>query len=411
MDKCRKQWLSVVFSLFIIACPATASALSPEEILVIFNGNDIDSNTLSQFYQQQRSIPEKNMCYVMCPASEVITRDVYEKQIKEKVEKHLEENGLRSTIKCFVTIYGVPLKIIESRIPELSVKNEQISREIASKKQFLNTEQQIAELSEQFKRNAQELEELKAKPTYAAVDSELTLLFQDYHLANVVQNPYAYTLNKTFVPFAMNSKMYMVTRLDAQSPYLVREMIAKSIQAETTGLTGKAYFDMRGSNAGDKGYYEMDQLIKQAAELTQQAGFETVIESTAQLFEPKACPDTAIYWGWYSLQNYVDSFTFVPGAIAVHISSTAAYSLKQDNYWCRHLINNGVSATLGPVFEPMLTAYPDPVKFLEVLFSGHTIAEAFYYAAPYLSWQMTLIADPLYTPFKKPLLPKPDKQP
>ncbi|MGC3956606.1 MAG: tetratricopeptide repeat protein [Verrucomicrobiota bacterium] len=55
--------------------------------------------------------------------------------------------------------------------------------------------------------------------------------------------------------------------------------------------------------------------------------------------------------------------------------------------------------------EPYLTGTPDVAAFTgRWLFLGFTFAEAAYAAQPVLSWQTTVVGDPLYAPFKVPVL-------
>jgi uncharacterized protein (TIGR03790 family) len=63
------------------------------------------------------------------------------------------------------------------------------------------------------------------------------------------------------------------------------------------------------------------------------------------------------------------------------------------------MLTHGVTATLGPVAEPYLSAFPNPKEFLLELLDGKTLVEAFFRTQPFCSWQMLLIGDPLYTPF------------
>jgi len=44
---------------------------------------------------------------------------------------------------------------------------------------------------------------------------------------------------------------------------------------------------------------------------------------------------------------------------------------------------------------------PLPLDFFKELFEGRCLAEAFYRTNPFNSWQLVLIGDPLYTPFRK----------
>ncbi len=64
------------------------------------------------------------------------------------------------------------------------------------------------------------------------------------------------------------------------------------------------------------------------------------------------------------------------------------------------MLRDGITATLGPVTEPYLHAFPEPRAFFAALYDGHCLVEAYYLTQPLDSWQMVLIGDPLYTPFK-----------
>ena len=56
----------------------------------------------------------------------------------------------------------------------------------------------------------------------------------------------------------------------------------------------------------------------------------------------------------------------------------------------------------GPVSEPYLEAFPVPEVFFGLLVEGRlTLAECYALSVPYLSWQMVLIGDPLYRPFRR----------
>ena len=65
------------------------------------------------------------------------------------------------------------------------------------------------------------------------------------------------------------------------------------------------------------------------------------------------------------------------------------------------MLNRGVTATVGAVAEPYLPAFPLPLDFFRELFDGRCLAEAYYRTNPFNSWQMVLIGDPLYRPFRK----------
>lgn len=125
-------------------------------------------------------------------------------------------------------------------------------------------------------------------------------------------------------------------------------------------------------------------------------------ERTRKLFAPDSCPQTAIYCGWYSVRKYVDAFEFVDGAVGYHIASFEAVNLRDPStgQWCASLLADGITATLGPVAEPYLHAFPKPREFFGQLYEGKCLVEAYYHTKPFNSWQLLLVGDPLYRPFK-----------
>jgi hypothetical protein len=65
------------------------------------------------------------------------------------------------------------------------------------------------------------------------------------------------------------------------------------------------------------------------------------------------------------------------------------------------MLEKGVAATIGPVGEPYVEAFPVPELFFGLLLEGKaTLAECFALSSPFLSWRMVLIGDPLYRPFR-----------
>ncbi|MFC1820066.1 TIGR03790 family protein, partial [Thermodesulfobacteriota bacterium] len=68
--------------------------------------------------------------------------------------------------------------------------------------------------------------------------------------------------------------------------------------------------------------------------------------------------------------------------------------------WCKMMLEKGVAATIGPVNEPYVQAFPIPELFFRFLLDGYwTLAECYALSQPFWSWQMVLIGDPLYRPF------------
>ncbi len=110
----------------------------------------------------------------------------------------------------------------------------------------------------------------------------------------------------------------------------------------------------------------------------------------------------AIYIGWYD-ETVSGPFTqpgveFFPGAFAYHLHSFSAASLRSTNRnWVGPLLARGAAVSIGAVDEPYLGGTPDIATFIgRFLHENFTFGEAAYAAQGVLSWQNTVVGDPLY---------------
>lgn len=252
---------------------------------------------------------------------------------------------------------------------------------------------------------------LETRETNAAVDSELaclywpaTMLRYRWHenpLNHRIQYPVA---GGTSRPASAMPKTLMVARLDAPTEQIVHDIIETSIKVETVGLQGVVALDARGKPPTDA-YGKFDELIRDLAnELRGMSRAEVKLDDTDNVFPPNSVQNVALYCGWYSLRNFVPGMTFNPGAVGYHVASAEMISLHHptERGWAANLLKSGVVATLGPVAEPYLHAFPLPTEFFPLLMTGKLkLAEVYWLTNPLVSWMNTLVGDPLYTPYAK----------
>ncbi|MDP6634537.1 MAG: TIGR03790 family protein [Phycisphaerae bacterium] len=248
--------------------------------------------------------------------------------------------------------------------------------------------------------------------TTASVDSELAMLWRgDYDIQGSLDNPLYWKSRPVAVRSRVKPKgpVLMAARIDAPSAALARRVINDSIAVEKTGLKGVFYIDsglpLRFATAANNGGYRAYDYRLRVLNtfVSKHTNMKAVLDTSGKLFAPGKCPDAALYAGWYSLKKYVPAFTWKRGAVGWHTASFEAANLRNPKspQWCPQMLNNGVAGTVGAVDEPLLTAFPAPEEFYPLLLTGkYTIAECYWRTTPRVSWQMTLIADPLYNPFK-----------
>jgi len=406
--KMKRQTILVLLLIF----SANTYALEPNQILVIANNDVPASVRLAEYYCLKREVPMGNMLALSLGTrlKDSISRSDYNKYLAGSIREKLCSKEFVGKIKCLLTTYGVPLKVggrgpLKDKEADLK-KLQQLLKQSKSRLDWLeqNATTSSASQKDKVKRKVRLLEgminHIKGKETNASVDSELSLvLYDDYELYRWRPNKLRYNS-----PYP-DIRSLMVSRLDGPSFDIARNLIDKALIAEKKGLKGIAYIDSRGiKNDGvvnSLGYF--DQSMRELAEfIDQNTSMLVRHESTSKLFEPNSCPLTAVYCGWYRLAKYVDAFTFVNGAIGYHIASYEAKNLRDPNstQWCPAMLKDGVTATLGPVNEPYLHSFPEPKKLFTELFTGQCLVEAYYHSKPFNSWQLVLIGDPLYRPFK-----------
>ncbi|HMJ92037.1 MAG TPA: TIGR03790 family protein [Candidatus Acidoferrum sp.] len=374
----------------------TCAAVEPgESVVVVYNTRVPESKGVAEHYANIRHVPSNQVFGLDLPITEAISRAEYRSQLEQPLLAKLIDGKLleltskprpkvlppeyspvtRASIRYIVLCYGVPLKITaDASLKEPGVEKRQ----------------------PELQRNE------------AAVDTELALLSlsrDTYQISGPTPNPFYSTTNRaTFHP---TNNVLMVTRLDGPTPEIARGLVDKAVQAETNGFWGRAYFDTRGLTNGE--HKAGDDWIRSASTVARRLGFETTVDTNAATW-PASFPmsQIALYVGWYD-GGVSGPFTrakveFMPGAFAYHLHSFNAQTIRSATAnWTGPLLAKGATITFGSVEEPYLAGTPNPAVFLErLIWNKFTFGEAAYAAQPVLSWQTTIIGDPLYRPFAEP---------
>jgi uncharacterized protein (TIGR03790 family) len=384
--------------IFLVLAPPFARA-GGDEVIVIYNTRVPESETVARDYARARQVPEKQIYGFSLTANEEMSREEFRDSLQLPLARELEYDGLwqfgsftsaatngqpervasrviASKIRYAVLCYGVPLKIA----------NDAGIHEPAAEK-----------LRAEFQRND------------ASVDSELAwlpLVKTGFMLTGPFPNWVYGTTNAAMLN--PTNGILLVTRLDGPTAKIAGGLVDKAMRAERDGLWGRGYFDTRGLSKTDTNYFLGDAWILGAAEIARQLGFETTVDKVPATFSADfPMSQIAIYCGWYDA-NVSGPFTlpkveFMPGAIAYHLHSYSATTLRSTTRnWCGPLLARGAAATMGCVNEPYLAFTPNIAFFFQALGNDYTLGEAAWAAQPALSWQTTVVGDPLYRPFGKP---------
>jgi uncharacterized protein (TIGR03790 family) len=360
--------------------------------LVIYNRTDPQSQALAKYYAGRRGIPADHLIGLDCSSKEEISRDEYLVDIRSPLRNAFTSHGwwrvetgedgqryVRSASIRFVAVMrGVPLKVQSS------------------------TKDMASEMYADIRPGSPMA--IVAKENEACVDSEIAAMFSLIPDApGFIPNPYfqqsvpALTLPPAHTPL-------LVCRLDGPSDAIVRHMIDAAIATEKTGLWGWAYVDERSIHV--PGYIVGDEWLTSTAAAMRRQGIPVISDYAPEVLPPGfPMTDAAVYYGWYT-QDVTGPFTvpgfkFLPGAVAVHIHSYSARTVRDPNVgWAGPLLARGAAATMGNVYEPYLelTVHLDILQ--DRLMNGLTLAEAAYAATPGVSWMDVVLGDPLYRPYQ-----------
>jgi uncharacterized protein (TIGR03790 family) len=421
--------------LMLASLAPAAVALGPENVYLVVNKNVADSQGIADHYCEKRGVPKDHVIVLDLPSGEDISRTDYDAKLAGPLRDKIRDK--KDKVKVLLTVYGVPLRV-GGQEPNADEKAEldTIRKDLEPvEKQRKDLDEEIKGLEAKAKDDpkGQAADDLKIRrkarldldgpinllvqkrrflshdESYAAVDSELALLWHDaYELRR-------WQLNLLYfqVPEDVRKEkppMQMTCRLDGPSVELVKRIIDQSVEVEAKGLEGKVYVDARGIqyNPADDpglGYGGYDESMREMARLLEKEGKMSVtLDDKPELFAADSCPECALYCGWYSLANYVPCCKFVPGAVAWHLASSEAVSLRdpKSKLWCKNLLENGAVATLGPVGEPYTVGFPKPAEFFGTLVTGqYTLVESYWRTEMFASWMTVLVGDPLYNPYAK----------
>ena len=344
---------ALLFSL----CASALAAQTPAQVLVVINKRSPLSSSIGQYYMHRRGIPPANLCTIDVPLEDVILHPFYFSDIEAPIGKCLTSHNLVESVLYIVTTDGLPLRI----------------RGTGETIQY----------------------------TGAAVDSELTLLYQRLHGVNVplagpFVNPF---FERRDTPFRHPQvPMYMVTRLAGYDMTDMKAMVDKALIAKNTG---KFVIDVRADNATPG-----NQWLRAAALLIPKD--RLILDDTAKVLT--GLKDVIGYASWGSndfdrKQRFLN-FQWLPGAIATELVSTDARTFQRppDNWnigaWkdkgsyffgspqtmTADYIHEGASGASGHVDEPLLNFCPRPEFVLPAYLEGRNLAE---------SWMNVVIGDPL----------------
>lgn len=359
--------------------PLKATPLTAKQVVVIYNSALPESKKLAETYRAARGVPAENLIGLPLSAQQDITREEYNKTLRDPLRKIFQDNGWlslrkdshgvtapsRNDMRVLLTIRGVPIRVTPAP---------------------LSTNSKVSPADPINSHNE------------ACVDSELCHFAVDgVAIEGALKNP-MYESKKSISE--MNIPFFIATcRIDAASQATCERMIRDAVETEAIGLWGRAYVDVANK------FPEGDAWLNGVVKANVFAGIPTVVDRFDDTF-PKNYPMTnaALYYGWYdwnlSGPFLNPKFRFKKGAVAMHLHSFSAMQLANPTQnWSSGLLEKGAAVTIGNVYEPYL-AMTHHFDILNArLLAGNTFVDAAWMSILVSSWQGIILGDPLYRPY------------
>ena len=381
--------------LWMTACAAVAVGLG-DSVVVVYNRNMPESKKLAEYYAEKRGVPRNQLFGADVSENIEMSRPEFREKLQKPLFDWLVSEKLfvpnpqtkrpgantnapaltDASVRYIVICYGVPVVVVR----DTTLKEE----------------------------DEKKMPEALRGRNDAAVDSDLAWLpvsREKMPITGPLGNPFYLSTNAPSIH--PTNGVIMVARLDGPSVEIARGLVDKALRAETNGLWGRAYFDARGITNGE--YQLGDDWMRLGADITRRMGFETVLDDKEPMFSAGVpMSQIAFYAGWYggivSGPFTQPTVEFMPGAFAYHLYSFSAANIRSaTESWVGPLLAKGATITMGSVAEPYLPGTPNIAAFIDrLVFRKYTFGEAAYICQASLSWQTTVVGDPLYCPFGRP---------
>jgi uncharacterized protein (TIGR03790 family) len=258
------------------------------DVLLIRNNNSAVSMDIADHFRSERNISYTNVCNISTSTGEVISRAVFESEVRAPVEDCIVSRGLLNTVDFMVTTKGVPLKISEDNTADDNWSQPwTIDR--------------------------------------ASVDAELMLILGPYagSIGTTwwINNPYF-----DLTPFQEFDRdtygIFLVTRLTAHNTSQAKGLVDKAPHG--IGQKGRFVFDVDPNRDGSPGYKIGNDWMRWAEPILTARGFEVFLDETAEFLTEEDNVSGYASWGSndgnYSLIVNSNTGFETPGAIPQNAS-------------------------------------------------------------------------------------------
>jgi uncharacterized protein (TIGR03790 family) len=314
-----------------------ASSIKPDDVVVVVNDQDANSQEVGDYYLSARNIPRKNLITVSMPTQ---VNELSEKQftpIREKIFANLSPN-IQVIVLLWTTPYAVKCNSITSAIT------------------------------------------LGYEPKYC-----------EKACATGNKNPY-FNSDSHYPNQDFNMRLSIL--LPTHSVELAKSIIDKGVLSAFKTNDATAYFlktkDKNRSKPREK-FYPHDLTKIESKKLL----LRTI---NADFIQDKK--DVMFYFTGAKFVPSLETINFVPGAIADHLTSRGGILYNTSQMSSLKWLEAGATGSYGSVSEPCnyWQKFPNPEVLLSHYLAGETLIEA-YWKSVYWPAQGLFIGEPLAAPY------------
>jgi uncharacterized protein (TIGR03790 family) len=350
-----------------VLAAVTAWALGPHEVLVLANANAPDSVAVARAFMTLRAVPEPNLVLLDLPASPglEIAPEAFTAHIWEPAHSAMAERGIAGHILAWVYATDIPVAVRTD--PVMSIQGLTFLR---------NTPIPAQRIADGRYRS----------PLYAGPDTP------QRGLANLAQSLDVY---KVWLGDAMPlpSMMLGVTGPGGLERAAIVACLERGAASDGTAPSGTVYF----VTSDDPRSTCRDWQFRPAAAELAMRGVRGMVTNGL----PRSRDVLGIQMGAANVDTRGLRDTFLPGAMAEHLTSYAGKFDARGQTLLTAWLAAGATASAGTVTEPrsIWTKFPN-ARFFVHYADGCTLLESFYQAIG-SPLQILLVGEPLAQPWRR----------
>jgi len=109
--------------LFSLLAGTAIGGLHPLHTLVVVNDASADSQALGLYYQQQRGLPERNVCHIDTTMNYNIAQAPFSNEIRNVIFDYIDDQGLSNQITTIVLSRDIPYRVFDTNNPTYDINS------------------------------------------------------------------------------------------------------------------------------------------------------------------------------------------------------------------------------------------------------------------------------------------------